>query len=56
MKKNWIISQIFYPEETSTAYIMTKIGEMLAEGSNVNVICGSSNYQSINLNSKKFIH
>ena len=56
MRKNWIISQLFYPEETSTAYIMTKIAEMLAEESNVNVICGSSNYQSVNLHSKKIIH
>lgn len=56
MKKNWIISQLFYPEETSTAYIMTKIAEMLAEGSSVNVICGTSNYQSKNLNSQKLIH
>jgi glycosyltransferase involved in cell wall biosynthesis len=56
MRKNWVISQLFYPEETSTAYIMTKITEMLAERSTVNVICGSSNYQSINLQSKKLIH
>lgn len=56
MRKKWIISQLFYPEETSTAYIMTKIAEMLAEGSSVNVICGASNYQSKNLHSKKLIH
>jgi hypothetical protein len=52
MSKNWIVSQLFYPEETSTAYIMTKIAEMLANQGNVNVICGSSNYQSKNLNAK----
>lgn len=53
MTNNWIVSQLFYPEETSTAYIMTKIAEVLSENSNVNVICGSSNYQSKNLNTNK---
>lgn len=53
MTNYWIVSQLFYPEETSTAYIMTKIAEMLGENSNVNVICGSSNYHSKNLNTQK---
>ena len=55
MEKKWIVSQLFYPEETSTAYIMTKIAEMLSEKGNVNVICGSSSYHSLNLNTNQTI-
>jgi glycosyltransferase involved in cell wall biosynthesis len=50
MKKFWIITQLFYPDETSTGYVMTKIAEKLTEIGQVNVICGTSNYQSKNLN------
>ncbi len=53
MNKTWIISQLFYPDETSTGYVMTKIAETLSEIDEVNVICGSSNYQSKKLNSNK---
>lgn len=52
MKKFWIISQLFYPDETSTGYVMTKIAETLTDIAQVNVICGSSDYQSKNLSSK----
>lgn len=52
MKKFWIISQLFYPDETSTGYVMTKIAETLTDIAQVNVICGSSEYQSKNLSSK----
>lgn len=55
MANNWIVSQLFYPEETSTAYIMTKIAEMLSEKGNVNVICGSSSYHSPNLKTNQTI-
>lgn len=53
MNKTWIITQLFYPDETSTGYVMTKIAETLSEHGEVNVICGSSNYQSKNLNTYK---
>jgi glycosyltransferase involved in cell wall biosynthesis len=53
MNKTWIITQLFYPDETSTGYVMTKIAETLSELGEVNVICGSSNYQSKNLNTYK---
>ena len=52
MKKFWIVSQLFYPDETSTGYVMTKIAESLIDIGQVNVICGSSDYQSKNLSSK----
>jgi glycosyltransferase involved in cell wall biosynthesis len=42
----WIISEVFYPEEVSTGYVMTKIAEKIAESAEVGVICGSSEYQS----------
>lgn len=56
MATNWIVSQLFHPEETSTAYIMTRIAEMLTDHGNVNVICGSSNYQSKNMHANNPLH
>jgi glycosyltransferase involved in cell wall biosynthesis len=52
MKNIWIISQLFYPDEASTGYVMTKIAETLTDIGQVNVICGSSDYQSKNLSSR----
>lgn len=42
----WIISELFYPEEVSTGYVMTKIAEKISETESVGVICGPSGYQS----------
>lgn len=39
-KKFWIVSELFFPEETSTAYIMTKIADSIAANKHVHVICG----------------
>ncbi len=55
MIKTWIVTQLFYPDETSTGYVMTKIAETLADVSEVNVICGSSSYQSNKLNTDNTI-
>ncbi|WP_326984835.1 glycosyltransferase family 4 protein [Chryseobacterium sp. MYb264] len=47
MKKNtklWVYSELFYPEETSTSYIMTKICNKLAEKYDVEVVCGFPSY------------
>ena len=44
MKRLWIITELFYPEETSTAYILTKIANHLASSLDVNVICGPTAY------------
>jgi glycosyltransferase involved in cell wall biosynthesis len=41
----WVVSELFYPEETSTAYIMTKISQHVASIRDVHVICGPSVYQ-----------
>jgi glycosyltransferase involved in cell wall biosynthesis len=47
-KKNkiWVVSELFYPETISTAYIMTEIAVSLSEIYNIEVICGSSFYES----------
>lgn len=42
----WIVSELFYPEEVSTGYVMTKIAEALNETVEVGVICGPAKYQS----------
>lgn len=45
--KVWIISELFYPEEISTGYVMTRIAEKISEDvEEVNIICGPSNYES----------
>lgn len=53
MKKTWIISEVFHPNEGATSYYMTKIAESLSKKFNVNVITtteGDSAYGSIKIN------
>jgi len=40
----WVISELYYPEETSTGYYLTRIAEGLADDFAVKVICGQPNY------------
>lgn len=40
----WVISEVYYPEETSTGYYLTRIAEGLADDFEVKVICGQPNY------------
>lgn len=40
MKKIWIVTEMFHPDETATSYVMTKIAERLSNDFEVNVICG----------------
>jgi len=40
----WVISEVFYPDDTSTAYIMTEIALHLAKKSEVHVLCGPAGY------------
>ncbi|MEN0053978.1 MAG: glycosyltransferase family 4 protein [Mucilaginibacter sp.] len=49
--KVWIVSEIFHPEEVSTAYIMTCIAEKAAENCDVHVICGPVGYDKLTTNS-----
>lgn len=44
-KKLWIVSELFYPEETSTAYILTEIANKLSEKYEVEAICGPAVYE-----------
>ncbi len=42
----WVVSELYYPEDTSTGYYLTRIAEGLAERSEspVRVLCGRPNY------------
>jgi colanic acid biosynthesis glycosyl transferase WcaI len=40
----WVVTELYYPEETSTGYYMTKIAEGFVEYFNVGVLCGQPNY------------
>lgn len=42
--KVWILSEVFYPEETSTGHILTRIGASLASRFTLKVICARPNY------------
>ena len=44
-KRIWIISEVFFPEEVATAYILTEIANVLALDYEVNVICGPNVYE-----------
>lgn len=44
MKKVWITTELFFPDENATAFIMTHIANALSEYNEVNVICGPSDY------------
>lgn len=43
-KKLWIVSELFPPDETSTAYILGEVSNALAEKYDVKVICGPEIY------------
>lgn len=55
-KRVIIISELFYPEENSTAYILTKIANRLAEKYQVMVICGPEFYQKTNNQKNGYIN
>lgn len=43
-RKLWIISELFYPEQTSTGYFLSEIARGLAEDWDVQVICAQPTY------------
>lgn len=45
-KKIWIVTELFYPEETAVAYIFTRIANHLSQSYNVSVICGPEFYDN----------
>ena len=40
----WVVSELYYPEQTSTGYFLTHIAEGLAETMDVWVVCGQPTY------------
>lgn len=40
----WIVSELYYPEQTSTGYFLTRIAEGLARDYEVHVVCGQPSY------------
>ncbi|MCQ2584365.1 MAG: glycosyltransferase family 4 protein [Treponema sp.] len=49
-EKFWILSELFYPEEASTAYILTKIANTLAQKYEIHVVAGSQIYEEKKFN------
>jgi len=45
-RKIWIVTELFYPEETAVAYIFTRIADHLSEKYDVRVICGPAFYDN----------
>lgn len=62
MQKLWIATELFYPEETSTSFILTKIANKLSGKYSVKVICGEPIYDkqrksgSFTLDRNIFVH
>jgi len=55
-KKNtlWVVTELYYPEETSTGYYLTRTAEGLTEEFDVKVICGQPNYSAKGIRAPKF--
>ena len=51
-KRIWLVTELFYPEETAVAYIFTRIANHLSKSYKVSVICGPEYYDS---NKDKFV-
>ena len=49
----WVMSELYYPEETSTGYYMTRIAEAMTDLFDVKVICGQPNYSRRGVRSPK---
>src|SRR5215471_21726608 len=44
IQRLWVVSELYYPEETSTGYLLTKIAEGLAQHFPVYVLCSQPTY------------
>lgn len=49
----WVVSELYYPEETSTGYYLTKIAEGLTDTFRVKALCGQPNYSGRGIHSPK---
>ncbi len=63
MDNLWIATELFYPEQTSTSFILTKIANRLSDKHSVKVVCGQPVYDKniketgyFTLNSNIFVH
>src|SRR5215212_3629233 len=45
-KRLWIVTELYYPEETSTGYYLTRIAEGLADDFDVKALCGQPTYSA----------
>lgn len=43
-RRLWVVTELYYPEETSTGYHMTRIAEGLSNDFEVKALCGQPNY------------
>lgn len=56
-RRLWVVTELYYPEETSTGYYLTKIAEGLTGDFEVKALCGQPNYSARGRKSpKKEIH
>ena len=53
-KKLWIVSELFYPDQTSTSYILSMIANTFVDKYDVHVITDSSLYQTNKNNSNSY--
>jgi len=44
LSRLWVISELYYPEDTSTGHYMTRIAEGLAEDCDVHALCVQPTY------------
>ncbi len=49
----WVVSELYYPEETSTGYYLTRIAEGLTDTFEIKVLCGQPNYSGRGTQSPK---
>lgn len=49
----WVVSELYYPEMTSTGYYLTAIAEGLTDKFNVKVLCGQPNYSGRGIRAPK---
>ena len=49
----WVVTELYYPEETSTGYYLTRLAEGLTVDFQVKVLCGQPNYSAKGLKAAK---
>lgn len=50
----WVLSELYYPEQTSTGYFLTKIAEGLATDFDVRAVCGQPTYSEHGIRAPSF--